>query len=126
MFFVPILTCSQGCGAGAQAILDHWSRNRSQNFFRWWSWSRSLKSGFRFKRVIQIIQCFFCFLDQVVLEQEPEPKISRCWSRSLKFEYWLHRPAYSMIMDHESCGKASLAGYTHGKTARRSSKDSAT
>ena len=69
-------------GAGAQAILDGWSR--SHTFFRWWSQSRSrsLKFGFRFKRVTQIIQCFFCFLDQIVLEREL--KISRCWSRSQK------------------------------------------
>ena len=65
-----------------------------------WSRSRSLKFGFRFKRVIKIIPCFFWFLDQIVLE--PKPKISRCWSwsqkkldaRSRKFEYRLHSPDY--------------------------------
>jgi len=78
-FYIFSVACShQGCGAGAQEILDGWSR--SHTFFRWWS--RSLKFGFRFKRVIQITQCFLCFLDQIVLE--PEPNISRCWRRSQK------------------------------------------
>jgi len=27
---------------------------------------------------------FFCFLDQIVLETDPEPQCSRCWSRSQK------------------------------------------
>jgi len=41
----------------------------SQKLFRWWS----RKFWFQFKRVIEIIQCFSCFLDQIVLE--PETKI---------------------------------------------------
>ena len=65
--------CSQGCGAGAKAILDGWSR--SQKIFRWWI--RSPKFGFRFKRVIQTIQCFFYFLGQVVLESEGENAFMR-------------------------------------------------
>jgi len=58
----------QGCGGGAGAILD--------------AWSRSLKFGFRFhrgsflgKRLMQIMQYFYHFLDQIVLE--PESKSSR-------------------------------------------------
>jgi len=65
---------NHGYEAGAQAILDGWSRN--QKFFRWW---------FRFKRVIQIIQCFFLIFgpncsgagakNLKMLKAEPEPEI---------------------------------------------------
>jgi len=71
---------------GAQVILD--------------GWGRSLKFGFQFhryklwnKRIIQIIQVFSCFLDQIVLE--PEPKMLDAEIQTLKFEYWLHRPEKS-------------------------------
>ena len=56
-------TLGQGCGVGAQAILEAWSWC---NTFRWGS--QSLKFGFQYqrrrlwvKRVVQIIQLFLVF-----------------------------------------------------------------
>jgi len=61
-------TFYQGCGAGAQAILD----GRSKQIFRWWS--RSLKFEFRFKRVIQIIPSFFLFFGPNLVHEK-----RKCW-----------------------------------------------
>ena len=61
------------------------------------------RDGLWSKRLVQIIQCFFSdILEQIVLE--PEPKASKCWSRSqkircrsLNFEYRLHSLALEAV-----------------------------
>jgi len=45
----------QGCGSGAEAILDAWSRS-----LKFGSWMH--RDSLWGKRVMQIIQCFFIFL----------------------------------------------------------------
>jgi len=57
-----------------------WLEPESKNF-RWWS--RSLKFGFRFKRVIKIIQCFFCFWTKLFWSRA-RAKHLKIWSRSQK------------------------------------------
>ena len=79
------ICCDQGCGAGAQAVLD----DCGPQTFTLWSWSRNRKFGFRFhshslwgKPVVQIIQQFSVV--QIIIE--PESKTSRCWSWSHKIQ----------------------------------------
>ena len=100
-----VLKTSWRCYSESEAGL--WSRSPSDfgwlkpepKQFRWWS--RSVKFGFPFnrnglwsKRVLQIIQWFLVFIDQIFLETEPEPKNldAWSWSRSLKFTFRLHSP----------------------------------
>jgi len=91
---------NQGCGAGAQAILDGWSRNQKHLDGGAGAWNLSSVC-----ELCKQYNVFFLFFgpncsgsgakNLKMLEPEPKKLDAQSWSRSQKFEYRLHSPGFN-------------------------------